>query len=420
VTITAPSAAKKLPPLELGEFRFVTNALTADTTGGDNPRRRFKTVASSTITDLAGNTISITALEQLAADFRAGLPIFMDHDYTNVVDKVFGTSDSAEIVPTNAKDARTGATIYDLVVGGIVNEPNPRAVQLHDSIAGGYVKLGASIGAIVRKHKRDKETGGMLIDGITGKEASIVGIAKNQRSWAYVASLAAADVPEDSALAEDEEEEQSADQPAEEQVVASNGEVLQQWVVTNGTSGTAANSTITISSGTAPSPEPVVVSEGEPEVVAAAEPVESTTEPTIKASEDAPQEDTTPGGQEADAAIPETAPATEDDADPAIEQQAGVEVEDVAALVAHAKALVEEIGKLRSENERLTDELATVKAGYDRLSDVEKDATDAIRKVMQLPLRRQAVGHVEDFTARYPGLDPRVTAYIARSTKEKE
>jgi len=409
-----------MPPLAPGEFRFITNALTADG-GQDNAPRRFKAVASSTVTDLAGNTISLKALQQLRDDFRNGLTIFMDHDYTNVVDKVFGTSDTAEIVQTEAKDERTNAPIWDLVIGGVVNEPNPRAVQLHESIAGGYVKFGTSIGAIVKKHSRDKDTGGMLIDSIVGKEASIVGIPKNQRSWAYKASVAAADVPEDEALADDEPEE-----PAEEQVVAANGEVLQQWVVkpTTSASGSDTGTTITISSGGTVSPEPVVVGGGvEPEIVATpSEPVESTTtdEPTIEASADATEDDTTPGGQEADAATPETAPATEDDADPVIEQQAGVEVEDVAALVAHTKALVEEVGRLRDENASLKDELKEVKAGYDRLSDVEKDATEAIKRVMQLPLRRQAVGHVEEFTARYPGLDPRVTAYIARSTKEKE
>jgi len=485
----AGTKAAPQPPLDPGEFRFITNALTAD--GPKDGPRRFKAVASSTVTDLAGNTISLKALEQLRDDFRKGLTIFMDHDYTNVVDKVFGTSDMAEIVETDARDERTGARIWDLVIGGPVNEPNPKAVQLHDSIAGGYVKFGTSIGAIVRKHTRDKETGGMLIDSITGKEASIVGIPKNQRSWAYKASVAAADLPEDDALADDEPEEE-----AEQQVVASTGEVLQQWVVTPvNTVNTGSTQTIlTIPSAGTAIAGPIIVSGdlsskarsalsdsefacpekrlypindaahvraalsrvadpsndqcGKDKIIAAARKMgigEHATKNAIDMTDDElltwaldnptddpeetpaeaapvspPEEDTTPGGQEADAATPETAPATEDGADPAIEQQADIPVEDVAALVAHAKRLVEEIGYLRTENERLNTELATVRAGYDRLSDVEKDATEAIRKVMQLPLRRRAVGHVEELVAQYPGLDPRVTAYIARATTTKE
>ena len=404
------TAASKMPPLVPGEFRFITNALTADTEAPAGGPRRFRAVASSTVTDLAGNTISLKALNQLRDDFRNGLTIFMDHDYTNVVDKVFGTSDTAEVVETSARDDRTGAPIYDLVIAGPVNEPNPKAVQLHDSISGGYVKFGTSIGAIVRKHTRDKETGGMLIDSISGKEASIVGIPKNQRSWAYKASAAVADMPDDEALADDEPEDER-----EEQVVAASGETLQQWVVkpsdTN-TSGTLNTTTITVSSGT-----PAIV--GEPVETPTAGPIEEpAAEPAV--IEAAVEDDTTPGGQEADAATPETAPATEDGTDPAIEQQALIEVEDVAALVAHAKGLVEEIGRLRVENERLHGELTEVKAGYDRLSSVEQDATMAIQKVMELPLRRRAVGHVEDLTARYPGLDPRVSAYINRATQEKK
>jgi len=405
----AASAARKLPPLGPGGFRFVTNALTADN-GQDNGPRRFRAVASSTITDLAGNTISPRALFQMRDDFRSGLTIFMDHDYENVVDKVFGMSDTAEVMETGAKDERTGKPIYDLVIGGIVNEPNPRAIQLHESIAGGYVKFGTSIGAIVRKHSRDKETGGMLIDSITAKEASIVGIPKNQRSWAYKASVAAADLDTDEHLADDDPEE---DEVHEEQVVvASTGETLQQWVVTAPTGTNTSSSTITVSSVSSPIETPT-----EPEPAP-----EPETEPTL--TESVTLDETTPGGQEADAATPETAPEAIGEApDPAIEQQAAeiIEAADVVKLVNFTKDLVEEIGRLRLVIENKDAELATVQASYSQLASVERDATEAIQKVMSLPLRRQAVGQVNDFTARYPGLDPRVSAYIARrATQEKE
>ncbi len=320
----------------------------------------------------------------------------------------------AEIVPTEAKDERTGAPIYDLIIGGPVNEPNPKAVQLHDSIKGGYVKFGTSIGAIVRKHTRDKETGGMLIDSISGKEASIVGIPKNQRSWAYKASAAVADLPDDDDLADDEPEDER-----EEQVVAASGEVLQQWVVTNPMT-TATSGIITLPSGAGIAGPITIINTDDPATEPVPEPA-STEEPVEAPAEDAPSEDPTPGGQEAEAATPETAPATEDASDPAIEQQADIEVEDVAQLVKHVAALVEEIGRLRIQNAQLTDEIEGVKVEQARLAGVEFEATETIKKVMELPLRRKAVGHVETFVNRYPQFDPRVTAYIERAThKENE
>jgi hypothetical protein len=414
---TLTTKSSKMPPLTPGEFRFITASLTSDTQAdAPDARRRFRAVASSTITDLMGNTISLRALTQMRDDFRAGLPIFMDHDHENVVDKVFGQSDSAEIVQTADRDDRTGAPIYDLIVSGPVNEPNPKAVQLHESIIGGYVKFGASIGAIVREHKRDKGTGGMLINGISVKEASIVGIPKNQRSWVYKASLAAADLPDDPNLSDDDDE---TDEPAEEQVIASSGEMLQQWNVQNPTGFSATNGSATLATVGDAGPETIAILKTDDNV---SDNLLRTETPADEpaAAEAVLEDETTPGGQEADVATPETAPATEDVTDPAIEQKADIEVEDVAALVAHVKGLVEEIGRLRLENERLSGEIVTVKASFDQLSSVEEDVTAAIRKVMELPLRRRAVGHVEDLVNRYPQFDPRVSAYIERTTQEKK
>ena len=72
--------------------------------------------------------------------------------------------------------------IYDLNIAGGVNEPNPDAVQLHDSLAGGYVRLGCSIDAFVTDH-RPKQAGRYDIDGLDVFAASIVGVPMNQRSW---------------------------------------------------------------------------------------------------------------------------------------------------------------------------------------------------------------------------------------------
>jgi hypothetical protein len=420
VSNAVASAARKLPPLERGEFRFVTNSMTGENATDGGPRR-FRAVASSTITDLSGNTISLKALNEMRDDFRSGLTIFMDHDYTDVVNKVFGTTDMAEVVETSARDERTGTPIYDLIVGGIVNEPNKNAVQLHESMAGGYVKFGTSIGAIVRKHSRDKETGGMLIDSLTAKEASIVGIPKNQRSWAYKASVAAADLGIDEVLADDDPEPEPDDGSAQAIDPLTQAAIAGTTIISLGEDSPPVTITTTGTTTGVTTNIPGVTTWGEVGTVQTSDNILINTDDP--AAEAAPETEPTPGGQEADVATPETAPATEDEAaDPAIEQKAAAdfEVEDVVALVNYTKRLVEEIGHLRSENERLTGEIAEIKAGYDRLSSVEKDATEAIARVMELPLSRRAVGHVQELTNAYPQLDPRVSAYIARATQEKK
>lgn len=178
-----PVAAKL--PLKPGEFRFVTNGLQIEMqpAGEDGRgRRRFKAVASSTAKDLRGDEMQMSALQDMVASFRRGLNIFMDHNH--MAENVFGRSDTAEIVNSGQTDPRNGATIWDLHIGGTVNEPNPKAVQLADSIDGGYVSFGTSIGAFVTKADKLKD-GGRSIQHVDCKEASIVGIPMNQRAWTY-------------------------------------------------------------------------------------------------------------------------------------------------------------------------------------------------------------------------------------------
>ena len=176
-TLTTKSSVLPEKP-NLPEFKIVTKALA----GGTNEagRRRFNAVASSTITDRQGDEISLKGLQQMAQKFREGVTIFTDHK--NEVFNAFGTTDSAEIVEGGI-DPKSGARIWDLKIAGNVNEPNPNAVQLHESITGGYVKLGCSIDAFVTDHK-PKQAGRYDIDGLDVFAASIVGVPANQRSWA--------------------------------------------------------------------------------------------------------------------------------------------------------------------------------------------------------------------------------------------
>lgn len=154
---------------------------------GDDGRRRFHLTASSTIEDRAGDEITRDALEKAAGAFRNGITIYMNHDFKDVF-SAFGLTDNATVVQRGF-DEKSGMPIYDLDVEGVVNVPNPKAVQLADSIDGGYAKFGASITAWVRKHAK-KRNGGMLISELEPIEASVVGVAENQRSWAHKAAVA--------------------------------------------------------------------------------------------------------------------------------------------------------------------------------------------------------------------------------------
>ena len=194
------AAAKKAPPLAPGEFRFITKAVQIEPPS-ESGKRRFKMIASSTVVDMGKDEIKLSALHDLEVAFKRGLNIFTDHDHT--VDNVFGRTDTAQIMDSGEKDAKTGAPIYDLHVAGVVNEPDPRMVRLADSIDGGYVTFGASIGAVVKEHQRNK-AGGMDIYHLDGKEASLVGIPMNQRSWTYKAAKAAEAL--DAAELDDEDE----------------------------------------------------------------------------------------------------------------------------------------------------------------------------------------------------------------------
>jgi hypothetical protein len=86
-----------------------------------------------------------------------------------------------------------------------LNESNPRALQTYEAIKSG-VKLGTSIGAIVR-HAEKKKGGGLRIDDLELLEASIVGIPANPRSWVQYAvkSINALDEGETSSFLFDEE-----------------------------------------------------------------------------------------------------------------------------------------------------------------------------------------------------------------------
>jgi hypothetical protein len=150
-------------------------------------RMRLNGVASSTIKDLHGDNMLLSALEDMERAIGNGLTIFGNHSY-DVPEDVYGTTESAKIKQAGTVDAN-GDPIYDLPISVLINEENDRAVKTWKAIYGregtGGAKLGLSIGAMIPPggFERDKKSGALTISHVELLETSIVGIPANPRSW---------------------------------------------------------------------------------------------------------------------------------------------------------------------------------------------------------------------------------------------
>ena len=166
------------------KFNIYTGMLRAyETKSADGSmKKRFKTTASSTIKDLAGDEIQFPAIEKMASKARDNMTIFLNHSY-NVPEDVLGSCEDAQVIKRGVDG--DGNDIIDLDFDISLNETNDRAVKAWEAINNG-VKLGTSIGAIVR-HATKKKGGGLLIDDVDLLEASLVGIPANPRSWVQYA-----------------------------------------------------------------------------------------------------------------------------------------------------------------------------------------------------------------------------------------
>lgn len=182
------------------KFQIFTGLLKAYE--GPDGSKRFRTTASSTISDLAKDEILVPGIEQMAQKAKGNLTIFLNHEY-RVPEDVLGSVEDASM-HTRGVDSE-GNPIVDLDFDVRLNESNPRAVQTFEAIKNG-VKLGTSIGAIVRSAEK-KKGGGLRISELELLEASIVGIPANPRSWVQYAvkSINALDEAEASSFLIDEE-----------------------------------------------------------------------------------------------------------------------------------------------------------------------------------------------------------------------
>jgi hypothetical protein len=175
------------------DFKLHTAALTPSE--GDDPTL-LMAVGSSTITDLQGDTMELTALQDMQRA-EPGLAIFVNHSYDVPEDVVGVLADTPTI---HMKDG-----IADLMLAiKLLPTVNSRAADILKGIKAG-VRQGVSIGCTVDAAAWYDETGQPVADDVdfwdviegkvhlhilhvTPLEWSIVGIPANQRSWVQYAA----------------------------------------------------------------------------------------------------------------------------------------------------------------------------------------------------------------------------------------
>jgi len=148
----------------------------------EDGRMVMEGIASSTIRDLHGDMMLLSALEDMERSANAGLTVFGNHSY-NVPEDVYGQVRRASIKQAGTVD-ENGDPIYDLRFSIAINDENVRATQTFKATEKGS-KLGISIGAMIPEGgaTRDKKSGALTISHVELLEASIVGIPANPRSW---------------------------------------------------------------------------------------------------------------------------------------------------------------------------------------------------------------------------------------------
>lgn len=164
------------------DFKLYTNALKAYT--AENGDLHVVGTTSSTIRDLHGDEMTLSALKSMEETAKNNMTVFLNHNY-NVPDDIFGSVTDARIV--KRYDDESAQDVYDLDVDVRVvgEDENPLAMKTYRAIKRG-VKLGLSIGARVDKVSKKKGNGGedtYVIESVKLLETSVVGIPANQRSY---------------------------------------------------------------------------------------------------------------------------------------------------------------------------------------------------------------------------------------------
>jgi cation transport regulator ChaB len=167
------------------DFKIFSSQLTPHVL--NDGKLRLRTIASSSVEDLGGDIVTANALKNMA-DSAKGMTVFRNHSY-KVPGDILGSVENAFVQQAKSFDDY-GMPIHELVLDVVVFGDNPENVRTHKAAEDG-VMLGTSIGAMIPKGAAKKNAnGGITFDDLRLKEASIVGIPQNPRSWVQYATKA--------------------------------------------------------------------------------------------------------------------------------------------------------------------------------------------------------------------------------------
>lgn len=381
------------------KFNIFTGLLKAY--DGPDGKKRFRTTASSTITDLAGDEILPPAIEKMASKAQGNLTIFLNHEY-RVPEDVLGSVESTAM-QTRGVDSE-GNPVVDLDFDIVLNDANPRALQTWEAIKSG-VKLGTSIGAIVR-HAEKKKGGGLRIDDLELLEASIVGIPANPRSWVQYAvksvnglgeeTKSTILVDEDSVIKDAEDSEDTVSEVIDITAAAT----CKSCGHTAGCDCTdcscskkdiepdkdAAHTSVTVtveSTQDAPAANPGAVLMDEDRADAPSEPDNESLGDNVTLSTE-----------------PDVEKDVELEADEVIEKEFSMTTESLGTLVKKLQEMV-------TENTDLRKALAAAETERDELKENFEVAKGIIDRIADLPIGRKTAfaGPIDDFRAKYPQYD---------------
>lgn len=300
-------------------------------------------------------------MQRTAASYP--MTIFLNHDYT-VPESVFGSTVDAKVVTRS--DNGTLYTDLDLEIR--VDESNPRAAQAADSIEGGS-KFGVSIGGYIKDYRlKDPKDpfGGLIIEDLELKEASVVGLPANPRSWVQYAVKA---------IKRFEREKAAEDKMNEEAMTVGDFTDLVKVLTSTGLPGAVADP---------PEPE---------------ETPEEPTDAEIEGAEEEPSED----------AALSAISASETPASPPSEVTAA-ETDEIARVSVSLA-----LGAYKAEVIRLSELVDTLTQERDAALATLREATAIVNQIASLPLGRKAsfAAKVEDYRAAISGVyDPEVLAFL--------
>ena len=189
------------------DFKIFTRGMEIEKSaaGGDG-KTRIRCIASSSIEDRHGDTITAEAIRGMAKQ-AIGLTVFRNHTY-EVPESIFGYVESAKARHMTASEAKDKGLIPDHVAAsadrneiallelGLVVDPNEKSQQTLASLENGTT-LGISIGAMILEYEEKDVEGDawmppLIINKVDLLEASVVGIPANPLSWVEGATKAIA------------------------------------------------------------------------------------------------------------------------------------------------------------------------------------------------------------------------------------